>query len=378
MPEYPVYLDYNATNPMAPEVLEEMLPWFCERPGNAGSRTHLHGHAARDAVESARATIASQFRAKPEEIVFTSGATESNNLVLLGLIPFADRVGKKHIISTAIEHKAILEPLSFLRDSGFEIDLVGVSSDGVVDPDEVKRLLRKDTVLVSVMHANNETGTIQPISEIAKSVQLKGILFHTDAAQTFGKEVETLAELDCDFASISGHKICGPKGVGAVLVRRRGAMRTIESIQFGGGQERRLRPGTLPVPQIVGLGKAAQLAGIHWKQRAEDALRVKQKLLNVLQNYGAVENGDPLRTQPHVLNVSIPGVDSEAFMMAAKNVVSVSNGSACTSSSYHPSHVLTAMGFDEERISSSIRLSWGPGVHDAPASEIDQVLRRLK
>ncbi len=377
MQQHPIYLDYNATNPMAPEVLQEMLPWFCERPGNAGSRTHLHGNAARDAVEKARATIAAHFGAKPEEIVFTSGATESNNLVLFGLVPFANRTQKKHIISTAIEHKAILEPLDVMRQTGFEVDLVGVSSGGVVDPDDVKRLLRKDTLLISVMHANNETGTIQPISEIATIAKNNRVLFHTDAAQTFGKEIETLADLDCDFASISGHKICGPKGVGAVLMRRRGALRTLESIQFGGGQERKLRPGTLPVPQIVGFGRAAELAGIHWKKRAEDAMRIKRKLLDLFQQHGAVQNGDPLRTQSHVLNVSIPGVDSEAFMMAARSTVSVSNGSACTSASYQPSHVLTAMGLDEERISNAIRLSWGPGIDDVPTNEIGAVLRQF-
>ncbi len=377
MQKYPVYLDYNATNPIDPEVLQTMLPWFLEKPGNAGSRTHLHGQEARDAVETARSEIATHFRAKPEEVIFTSGATESNNLLLFGLMQFANRTGKTHIISSTIEHKAILEPLDKLQKNGFEVDLVGVTSDGIVNPDDVLRLIRKNTLLISVMHANNETGVLQPVEDIARVAAMNGVLFHTDASQTFGKEVENLSSLNCDFASISAHKICGPKGVGGLLVRRRGASRVLEPIQFGGGQERKLRSGTVPVPLIVGFGKAAVLAANHWQARMRDALRIKEMLLGLLRRHGAVENGNPLFTQAHVLNVSIPNVDSEAFMMAAKSIMSVSNGSACTSSSYQPSHVLTAMGLDEERISSSVRFSWGPGIDQLPIEQLDRLLRQL-
>jgi len=377
MQKFPVYLDFNATNPMDPEVLQAMLPWFIEKPGNAGSRTHLYGQEARDAVENARKHVAAHFRAKPEEIVFTSGATESNNLLLLGLVSFANRTGKNHIISTSIEHKAILEPLQVLKKLGFEIDLVDVTAEGVVNPADVLERIRKNTLLVSVMHANNETGVLQPVEDISRLAASNGVLFHTDAAQTFGKEAETLASLDCDFASISAHKICGPKGVGALLARRRGNSRAIEPIQFGGGQEWKLRPGTLPVPQIVGFGKAAELAASHWRERKSAATRIKETLLELLVAHGAIQNGSSMLTQSHVINVSIPGIDSEAFMMATKNIVSVSNGSACTSSAYQPSHVLTAMGLDEDRVSSAIRFSWGPGVDQVPTDELDHVLRRI-
>ncbi|WP_459557664.1 cysteine desulfurase family protein [Lacunimicrobium album] len=248
----PVYLDYNATTPLDPAVFEAMTPWFLSEPGNAGSRTHVYGQRAKDAVEKARETVASHFNATPEELVFTSGATESNNIVLLGLARHGESCGKRHIIASSIEHKAVLEPLEQLRKRGFEVELVPVTQSGFVEPDAIKARLRKDTLLVSVMHANNETGIIQPVEEIAAITSAASVPFHVDVAQTFGKECETLKRLTCDFASVSGHKICGPKGIGALLVRKRtGSKRIVDAITFGGGQEQGLRPGTVPVRLLL-------------------------------------------------------------------------------------------------------------------------------
>ncbi len=313
--------------------------------------------------KTARTQVADLIGASPEEIIFTSGATESNNLATLGLAEAGIATGRKHILSTAIEHKAILEPLQKLRTMGFEIELAPVTAGGFVEPNEIRRRLRKDTLLVSVMHSNNETGVLQPVSEIAELTKQTATFFHTDAAQTYGKEVESLTHLQCDLISISGHKIYGPKGVGALYVRRRSnEKRALNPLQFGGGQERTLRPGTLPVPLIVGLGVAARIAGSEYAIRRERAANIKRNVLLGLQDIEHRINGDQTRTQSHVLNVCLPGVDSEALMMSLRNEFAFSNGSACTSTSYHPSHVLLAMGVNSNDTECSIRLSWGEGI----------------
>ena len=362
---------------MDPRVLEAMMPWFLT-PANAGSRTHSYGQNAKDAVEKARAQVASVIGAKPEEIFFTSGATESNNIAILGLAQLGESTGRKHIISTAIEHKAVLEPLEEMRRRGFEIDLVAVTTGGYVEPDAIREKLRPDTLLVSVMHANNETGVLQPIHEIAELVRGSETLLHTDAAQTYGKEVETLRDLSCDLSSISGHKIYGPQGIGALCVRRRGvSRRPLDSVVFGGGQERGLRPGTVPVALAVGLGAAAEIAAGEYKARTSTAKRVKEDLLSAIQCVDHQINGDLIRSQPHVLNVSFPGVDSEALMMAMRDQIAVSNGSACTSASYNPSHVLLAMKLSETRISQSVRISWGVGLDTIPVDVITTVVKGM-
>lgn len=367
----PVYLDYNATTPLDPRVFEAMREWYGGPPSNSGSRTHIFGQRARDAVEAAREQVASVVGTGAEEVFFTSGATESNNIAILGLARFAGQTERKHILSTAIEHKAVLEPLDQLQRHGFDVELLPVNEAGFVEPDTVRNHLRPDTLLVSVMHANNETGVLQPLTEIAELLDGTDTFFHTDAAQTFGKEVEELRNLPCDFISISSHKIYGPQGVGALYVRRRGAARRpLDSLLFGGGQERGLRPGTIPVPLVVGLGAAAELAASEYKSRASAASRVKEQLLSGLQAVDHHINGELSRSQPHVLNVSFPGVDSEALMMALRDDIAISNGSACTSDSYDPSHVLLAMGLDEDRISESVRISWGPGVDTIPCDAI--------
>ena len=265
-----IYLDYNATTPMDARVFEAMKPYFLEEFGNAGSRTHLYGQRAKQAVETARGRVAALLGARAEEVIFTSGATESNNLALLGLVPYGLETGRRHVLSTAIEHKAVLEPLDQMRKLGFEVELAPVTSGGYVEPETIRQRLRRDTLVVSVMHANNETGVLQPVEEIGEILASSETFFHTDAAQTFGKEVESLQRARWDFVSISGHKIYGPKGVGAIGVRRRtGERRPLTPLFYGGGQERGLRPGTLPVPLIVGLGKAAELALAEHEDRRE-------------------------------------------------------------------------------------------------------------
>jgi len=377
MSDGPIYLDYNATTPLDPRVFEAMTPWFLT-PSNAGSRTHSFGQAARDAVEKARKQVADLINAQPEEIFFTSGATESNNIAILGLAAHGEATGRKHIISTTIEHKAVLEPLEQMQKLGFEVELAPVTSGGFVEPEEIKRRIRKDTLLVSVMHANNETGVLQPVSEIVELLVNTETFFHTDAAQTFGKEVETLRSLPCDFISISSHKLFGPQGVGALYVRRRGTeSRPIVPLLFGGGQERSLRPGTMPVPLVVGLGTAASLAAQEHAERRDSAQRVKKQLLAGLDRIEHHVNGDLSRSQFHVLNVCFPGIDGEALMMALREDVAISNGSACTSASYNPSHVLLAMGLDEDRISESVRISWGFGVTAIPAEAIVSAVENM-
>ena len=376
--ERPVYLDYNATAPLDPRVFDAMRPYFLEEVGNAGSRTHVYGQRAKEAVDTARSQVATLLGARVEEIVFTSGATESNNVVLLGLLRHGIDTNRKHVVTTAIEHKSVLEPLDRLSEAGFEVERLPVTAGGYIEPDVVKQRLRDDTLLVSVMHGNNETGVLQPVQEIAEIVAHTKALFHVDAAQTFGKEVETLRKMRCDFLSISGHKIYGPKGIGALYARRRGGQRRpLQPLLFGGGQEMGLRPGTRPVPLAVGLGTAAALAEKEHLPRRAAALGVKQRFLAALADVEHRINGDPTRTQSHVVNVSFPGVDSEALMMAVRNHLAISNGAACTSASYSPSHVLQAMGLSDVLIAASVRISWGPGISDIPSAPLLNAIRNL-
>ncbi len=370
----PIYLDYNATTPMDPRVLAAMTPWFLT-PSNAGSRTHVYGQKAKEAVENARKTIAGLLNAAPEEVFFTSGATESNNLAIRGLAEHAEKTGRRHILSTAIEHKAVLEPLDRMRQLGFDVELAPVTPGGYVEPDAIRQRLRPDTLLVSVMHANNETGILQPVAEIGELLRGTETLFHTDAAQTFGKEVPALKALKADLVSISGHKIYGPQGIGALLVRRRGTQkRPVQPLLYGGGQERGVRPGTVPVALAVGLGEAARLAGLEWELRRTAALAIREQLLRDLAAIDHQINGDPSRSQPHVVNISFPGIDSEALMIALRERLAVSNGSACTTAFYKPSHVLEVMGLGRQRIGSAIRLSWS---HNAPVRPAARLLDSL-
>lgn len=355
----PLYLDCNATTPLDPRVREAMLHYFDVDYGNAGSRTHEYGTRAKQAVQTARNQVAALIRCESDEVIFTSGATESNNLAILGLAKHGEQTGRKHIVTTQIEHKAVLEPVDELERRGFEVTRVAPTSGGWVEPSAILSALRPDTLLVSVMHANNETGVIQPMDEILDGLKEYPAYFHTDAAQSFGKIIVPLQNPRIDLISISGHKIYGPKGIGALITRRRGYDRIpLTPLMFGGGQERGLRPGTLPVPLIVALGLAAELAGKEWKKRAEKCLAFRKELLAAFAPFNPVFNGDPDRTLPHVVNLSIPGIDSEALMLALKHDLAISNGSACTSAIYKPSHVLMSMGADLDIISRAIRISW--------------------
>lgn len=374
--DIPVYLDCNATTPVDPEVEKEFLHYVREEFGNAGSRTHEYGARAKQAVQRARDQVAAVVKCQREEVIFTSGATESNNLALLGLREHGEKTGRKHIITTAIEHKAVLEPLEHLAERGFAVTLLKPEADGAVTAAALAGALRPDTLVVSVMHVNNETGVIQPIDDIAKVLANHEAFFHVDAAQGFGKRIVDLQNRRIDLISISGHKIYASKGIGALVVRRRGYERPpLTPLAFGGGQERGLRPGTLPVALIVALGKAADLAMRDGEKRAARCASMKQEALAAFAKVGGVPTGDQAKTVPSTLNVAIPGLDSEAVMLALKDVVAISNGSACTSQNYTVSHVLTAMGLSEDHVKGALRLSW---CHLTPKVDWDAVVSAIK
>jgi cysteine desulfurase len=354
-----IYMDCAATTPILPLVRDEVLHYLEEDFGNAGSRTHDYGRRARAAVESARDRIAMVVGASRGDIVFTSGATESNNLALLGLAPHGHATGRKHIVSTAIEHHAVLEPLRELERRGFQIDWLVPDRDGAINAADVQKAIRPETLLVTVMQVNNETGVIQPIEEIASALQQTGVFLHVDAAQGFGKDIPALRNTRIDLISISGHKIHAPKGVGALVVRRRDNERpALESLMHGGGQERGLRPGTLPVHLIAGLGKAAELALEECDERARRCREFRERLLQGLAPLQPIFNGDLNRSVPHILNLSIPGVDAETVIEAWQDLVAISQGAACTSQTYTCSHVLGAMGLPGWQQDGAVRLSW--------------------
>jgi len=366
------YLDCNATTPLEPDVFQLMQRFLLEEFGNEGSRTHEFGARAKQAVQKARDQVASVVKCQREEVVFTSGATESNNLALLGLAEFGAANSRRHILSTQIEHKAVLEPLEELEKRGFEVELLELNEEGWVSADQVRKRLREDTLLVSVMHANNETGVLQPIDEIAGLIKDHAAYFHVDAAQTFGKEVEALRNPRIDLVSASAHKIFGPKGIGTLITRRRGFNRVpLKPIAFGGGQERGLRPGTLPVHLIVAFGLACELALKNHAQRLKTVKAFRHGLLKAIEPLGPVFNGDQSKTMAHVVNVSFEGLNSEAAIVGLKELVAISNGSACTSASYSLSHVLKAMKLPDDRILSALRVSW---CHMTPEVDWKQVV----
>lgn len=327
--------------------------------GNAGSRTHEFGTHAKQAVEEAKAQVVKGCGARADEVIFTSGATEANNLALLGLGAHAKSEGRMHALALAIEHKAVLEPLQALAEShGVEVELVPVDERGWVDPIELAKRLRKTTFVVSTMHANNETGVVQPIEDIAEVLQNHPSYWHVDAAQTFGK-IEGLEEERIDLISLSGHKLYGPMGVGALVARRRGYDRPpLQPLMFGGGQERGLRPGTVPVPLVAGLGEACRLAISERQDRTTAAAAERMRATEAFEALAPIYNGDQNQVLPHVMNLTVPGLDAEAAMMILRDIAAISNGSACTSSTYEPSHVLTSMGLTPDRISGALRFSW--------------------
>lgn len=372
-----LYLDYAATTPAHEAVADEVRHFMLVEYGNAGSRTHDYGARAKQRVERARQEVAALVDADPSDVIFTSGATESNNLAILGMAQIATTEDRKHIISTAIEHKAVLEPLEELARRGFSVELVSPTKSGAVDVADVVSRVRPDTALVSVMQVNNETGVIQPVNEIAQSIPDPAVLIHCDAAQGIAKTSPSL-DPRIDLVSISAHKLGGPKGIGALITRRRSGRRPqLTPLMYGGGQERGLRPGTLPVAAIAGFGTAAMIAARDFEANQDAAQRLHDAALSAFGALDAVPNGERERAVPNILNLSIPGVDSEAALVALKGVAAISNGSACTSQSYSRSHVLAAMGLPSARIDGALRLSWGAGTRVPDWSPIVERLRAI-
>ena len=369
----PIYMDYSATTPVDPRVAQKMIPYLTEKFGNPASRSHAFGWEADTAVELARDQVAALVNADPKEIVWTSGATESNNLAIKGAAHFYQGKGK-HIITMRIEHKAVLDTVRELEREGFSATYLDPEPSGLLDLDKFKAALRADTVLVSVMLVNNEIGVIQDIAAIGEICRDKGILFHVDAAQATGKVAIDLQQLKVDLMSFSAHKTYGPKGIGALYVRRKPRVR-LEAQMHGGGHERGMRSGTLPTHQIVGMGEAFRIAHEEMAQENERVRMLRDRLLNGLTSMEEVHiNGDMEQRVPHNLNLSFNFVEGESLIMAIKDVA-VSSGSACTSASLEPSYVLRALGRSDELAHSSIRFSIG---RFTTVEEVDYVIDLLK
>lgn len=368
------YFDCAATSPLAPEARETLLHFTDLVYGNAASRTHELGAEAKRGVEIARRQVAAVAGARSDEVIFTSGATEANNLAILGLRAHGMASGRRHLVTTAIEHKAVLEPMQALARDGFTCTVVPPRDDGRVAVDDIEAAVRPDTLLVSVMHANNETGALQPITEIAAALADHPAFLHVDAAQSFGKELAPLRDPRVQLISVSAHKLYGPKGVGALISRRGRERVPLSPLQVGGGQERGLRPGTLAVPLIAAFGSACEAAVRQHDMRRAACLAIRKRLLGALLDVGGVINGAPDASLVSTVNLSFPGLDSEAVMLVLKDLVAISNGSACTSASYEPSHVLAAMGLSRERIDGALRFSW---CHNSEEPDWNEVAARV-
>lgn len=352
-----------------------LFRYLTEEFGNEGSRTHEYGSRAKQAVQKARDQVAAVVGAKRDEVIFTSGATESNNLAILGLADYGREHGKLHLIGTRLEHKAVIEPLEALEKQEFEVTWLNSDDQGRVDVEQLKQALRADTLLVSIMASNNETGVRQPLAEISAVLEGHDAFLHTDAAQAFGKDIEPLRNGRIDLISVSGHKIYAPKGIGALILRRRGYDRPpLKPLFYGGGQERGLRPGTLPVAHVAALGMAAETAMKNHEKRRKHCRKIKDAALAAFSPLAPRVHGRPEETMDHVLNLAFPGIDSEALIVALKDLVAISNGSACTSSSYTPSHVMKAMGYSDDDANEAIRLSW---CHLTPDVDWNGVARRV-
>ena len=374
-----IYLDCNATTPIEPEVVEKMNNYLTKDFGNEGSHTHNFGSVAKKAVQEATDHVVSLVNASRNEIIFTSGATESNNIGILGLKDYGLKKNKKHIITSAIEHKAVLEPIQELEKLGFDVDIISVDQSGRVNPKDIKNKLREDTLLISIMGVNNETGVIQPINEIIEIIKNHDCYFHVDAAQMYGKDVNALSNKRIDLMSISGHKIFGPKGIGALVTRLRNFNKPpLQPLFFGGGQQAKLRPGTLPVHLIVGLGTAAKIAKKDLKKRQEQNKKIFDQIIKLMKSLNGNLNGDEEYLLGNCINFSIPSVDAEAFMLTTKDLISISNGSACTSSSYEPSHVIKAMNNNENIVKGAVRISWCHLTENKiPIEEIKERLKNI-
>ena len=372
-PHLPIYMDYGATTPVDPRVVDAMIPWLREHFGNPASRSHAWGWEAEEAVERARADVADLIGADPREIVWTSGATESNNLAIKGAAHFYASRGK-HLITVKTEHKAVLDTMRELERQGFEVTYLDVQEDGLLDLDRFRDALRPDTILASVMIVNNEIGVIQDIPAIGAMCRERGIILHVDAAQATGKVAIDMATLPVDLMSLASHKTYGPKGIGALYVRRKPRVR-LEAQMHGGGHERGMRSGTLPTHQCVGMGEAFRLARLEMGTESERIRMLQQRLLAGLQPIDQIFiNGHLERRVPHNLNVSFNFVEGESLIMGVKGIA-VSSGSACTSASLEPSYVLRALGRSDELAHSSLRMTIGRFTTEA---EIDYAVATLQ
>lgn len=354
----PLYLDYQATTPTDPRVVEAMLPYFTEKFGNPHSRSHAYAWEAEEAVELARQQVANLIGADPKEIIFTSGATESNNLALQGIAKFYGEK-KKHIITVVTEHKCIIDTCRHLELAGYQVTYLPVEPNGIIDLNKLKEAITDQTMLVSVMAVNNEIGVIQPLKEIGQICRERGVFFHSDIAQGFGKIPIDVNEMNIDLASISGHKIYGPKGIGALFIRRKPRVR-LAPIFNGGGQERGFRSGTLPTPLVVGLGKAAEIAAKEMDKDLQHVTKLFDRLVDKIQNSAAEVylNGDRKQRYYGNVNLSFAYIEGESMILAIKDLA-VSSGSACTSASLEPSYVLRALGLEDELAHTSIRFGFG-------------------
>jgi len=372
-PHFPIYMDYGATTPVDPRVVDAMVPWLREHFGNPASRSHAWGWEAEEAVEKARQQVADLIGADPREIVWTSGATESDNLALKGAAHFYKTKGK-HLITVKTEHKAVLDTMRDLERQGFEVTYLEVQEDGMLDLEQFTAAIRPDTILASVMFVNNEIGVVQDIPTLGRICREKGVLFHVDAAQATGKVAIDLKTLPVDLMSLASHKTYGPKGIGALYVRRKPRVR-LEAQMHGGGHERGMRSGTLPTHQIVGMGEAFRIAREDMQKDLEHARRLQKRLLEGLKDVEQVfVNGNLEHRVPHNLNMSFNFVEGESLIMGIKGIA-VSSGSACTSASLEPSYVLRALGRSDELAHSSLRMTIGRFTTE---EEIDYAVTTIK
>ncbi len=373
--ERPIYLDNNATTQTDPEVLESMLPYFTTHLGNASSIDHAYGAEANEAVEKARSQISDLINCEASEIIFTSGATEADNLAIIGLLTQLGTAGK-HMITSNVEHKAVLQPAEYLKTLGVRLSVLPVDQEGIVDPADLESAIEQDTVLVTIMTANNEVGSIQPIRELVKIAHEAGAFFHTDAAQAVGHIRVDMKESDVDMLSVSAHKMYGPKGVGALVIRKRRPRIRIRPLILGGGHEKGLRSGTLNVPGIVGFGEATRIAHNVYHEEEKRLVSWRDFMLDYMKDTidDVYLNGHPRLRLPHNLNISITGVQNKALQYSLKREIAFSTGSACGTNKVEASHVLTAMGHSSERISSSIRIGLG---RFTTRDEVDYAAKRL-
>lgn len=359
----PIYLDYNASAPIDSRVLERIIDIYKNASGNADSRTHTFGTKAKEIVAKSRLELAQILSVDPSDFLFTSGATESNNIVILGLLEYALSSGRNHFITTSIEHKSVLEPMKQIAKRGIVVDFINPDSSGRICVNDVTNRITDKTLLVSVMHVNSETGIIQPVDELGEALAKTKTYFHVDATQSFGKMNDEIRKLKYDFLSFSGHKLSGPQGIGGLLIKKGTDYKRppLTPLFYGGPQERGFRPGTTPVALVGGLAYAAQLKENEFKENNISCMKTKQSLIETIKDLKYEINGDPKFCIPSTINISFSGVDAESVFVALKDQYALSNGSACTSGSYAPSYVLTAMGLDETRIASALRISWDGG-----------------